>query len=132
MGFLDLDNKVWDVNGLEIPVIEDVPMKDLKWFKEKMIEAEELAEDGNTGTKTEIEFENTWFDKVCKVGLGKTLEEIEDTGISQPKFRMLMAEVYAFLSICGTIEEAKQSDLFAPKIQKKENKDSKTTQNSKS
>ena len=34
MVFLDLNKKVWIIKDLEIPVIEDVPMKDLKWFKE--------------------------------------------------------------------------------------------------
>lgn len=132
MVFLDTEKKIWKVLDLDIPVIEDVPMKDLKWFKEKMVEAEALAEEGKSGTKTEIEFENNWFNKVCEVGLGKTLEEIEDTGISQPKFRMLMAEVYTFLSSYGTIEEAKLSGLYGPEIPKKESKPSKTTQNSES
>jgi hypothetical protein len=31
-----------------------------------------------------------------------------------------MAEVYAFLAICGTIERAKQSALYAVETQKKE------------
>jgi hypothetical protein len=131
MPFLDTNKKVWIIKDLEIPVIEDVPMKDLKWFKTKMVEAEDLAEQGKSGTKTEIDFENNWFDKVCQVGLGKSLEDIEDTGISQPKFRMLMAEVYTFLSSYGTIEEAKLSGLYDPEIQKKDNKPTKTTQNSK-
>ena len=131
MVFLDVDKKVWIIKDLEIPVIEDVPMKDLKWFKEKVIEAEDLAEKGKTGTKLEIDLENEWFNKVCQVGLGKSLEEIEDTGISQPKFRMLMAEVYTFLATVGTIEEAKLSGLYAQEIQKKGNKPTKTTQNSK-
>ena len=120
MVFLDIKKKKWVIKDLEISVIEDVPMKDLKWFKEKMIEAEELANKGKAGTKEEIEFENNWFNKVCEIGLGKTLEEIEDSGISQPDFRALMAEVYTFLSICGTIEGAKQSGLYEVKTQKKE------------
>lgn len=132
MVFLDTEKKIWKILDLDIPVIEDVPMKDLKWFKEKMIEAESLAEEGKSGTKIEIDFENNWFNKVCEVGLGKTLEEIENTGISQPKFRMLMAEVYTFLSSYGTIEEAKLSGLYGPEIPKKESKPSKTTQNSES
>lgn len=129
MVFLDLNKKVWIIKDLEIPVIEDVPMKDLKWFKEKVIEAEDLAEKGKTGTKVELDLENEWFNKVCEVGLGKSLEEIEDTGISQPKFRMLMAEVYAFLATHGTIEEAKLSGLYDQEIQKKEQKRTKNTQN---
>jgi len=120
MPFLDIKKKKWVIKDLKLPVIEDVPMKDLKWFKEKMVEAEELAKKGKTGTKEEIEFENNWFNKVCEIGLGKTLEEIEDTGISQPDFRALMAEVYTFLSACGTIEGAKQSGLYEVETQKKE------------
>lgn len=120
MVFLDTNKKFWIVKNIQIPVIEDVPMKELKWFKDKMIEADELAKKGKAGTKEEIEFENNWFNKVCQIGLGKTLEEIEDTGISQPDFRKLMAEVYTFLSVCGTIEEAKQLGLFDQKIQKKD------------
>lgn len=120
MPFLDLKKKKWIIKNLELSVIEDVPMKELKWFKEKMIEADDLAKEGKTGTKEEVEFENSWFDKVCKIGLGSSLEEIENSGISQPDFRLLMAEVYTFLSVCGTIEGAKQSGLYEVKTQKKE------------
>jgi len=122
MPFLDLKKKKWIIKDLEFPVIEDVPMKDLKWFKEKMIEAEDLAKKGKTGTKEEVAFENEWFNKVCEIGIGKSLEEIEDTGISQPDFRSLMAEVYTFLSVCGTIEGAKQSGLYVQETPKKDKK----------
>ena len=36
MVFLDVDKKVWIIKDLEIPVIEDIPMKDMKWFREKV------------------------------------------------------------------------------------------------
>lgn len=120
MVFLDTKNKVWKIKDLEIPVIEDVPMKELNWFKNKMIEAEELGKKGKVGTKEEIAFENEWFDKVCVIGLGKSFKEIEDTGISLPAFRDLMAEVYSFLSVCGTIEGAMRSGLFDQGTSKKE------------
>lgn len=120
MTFLNLDKKAWVIKDIEIPVIENVPMKELRWFKEKMIEAEELQKKGKAGTKEELQFEDEWFNKVCEIGLGKTLEEIEDSGISTPDFRALMAEVYTFLSVCGTIEGAKQSGLYEVEIQKKE------------
>ena len=120
MPFLDLKKKKWIIKDLELPVIEDVPMKDLKWFKEKMIEADEMAKEGKQGTKEEVAFENEWFDNVCKIGLGSSLDEIENSGISTPDFRLLMAEVYTFLSICGTIEGAKQSGLYEVETPKKE------------
>lgn len=120
MPFLDLEKKSWIVGDLELPVIENVPMKELRWFKEKMVEAESMQEEGKTGTKEELEFEDNWFNKVCEIGLGKSLEEIENTGISTPDFRALMAEVYTFLSVCGTIEGAKRSGLYEVETQKKE------------
>ncbi len=120
MVFLDLKKKAWIIKDLKIPVIEDIPMKDLKWFKLKMVEAEEHAKAGKAGTKEELEFETDWFNKVCEIGLGKTLEELEDTNISQPDFRTLMAEVYTFLAIHGTIEGAKLSGLYEVETKKKE------------
>ena len=122
MPFLDLKKKKWVIKDLILPVVEDVPMKDLKWFKEKMIEADDLAKQGKVGTKEEVEFENEWFDKVCQIGLGYSLQEIEDSGISTPDFRALMAEVYTFLSVCGTIEGAKQSGLYVQETPKKDKK----------
>ena len=119
MVFLDLKKKAWVVKDIEIPVIEDIPMKELNWFKEELIKAEELAKKGKAGTKEEVEFEKQWFDKVCELGLGKTYQELEDTGISLPDFRALMAELYTFLSTCGTIEGAKQSGLYEVETQKK-------------
>ena len=56
------------------------------------------------------------------------MDTILDTGVTEPEFRELMAEVYTFLAIYGTIERAKQSALYDPEILKKEAKRSKTTQ----
>lgn len=120
MPFLDVDKKVWVIKDLKLPVIEDLPMTDLDWFTNKLIEAEAEANDGKTGTKEEIEFEESWFNKICELGLGKTKADIAATRISKPDFRALMAEVYAFLSICGTVEGAKQSGLYEVKIPNKE------------
>jgi hypothetical protein len=120
--FLDLKKKVWLVKNIEIPVIEDVPMKDLDWFTDKMIEAEELEKKGKTGTKAEVEFETKWYEKVCEIGLGKTLDQIKDTGISRPDFRDLMAEVYVFLSTYGTIEKLEQLGSLGQETQKKDKK----------
>ena len=36
MVFLNVDKKVWIIKDLEIPVIEDTPMKDMKWFRDKV------------------------------------------------------------------------------------------------
>jgi len=112
MVFLDLKKKVWIIKDLEVPVIEDIPMKELNVFKDDLIKAEELSKKGKTGTKEEVEFENNWYERTCQLGLGKSRQDIEDTNISLPDFRALMAEVYAFLSVCGTIEGAKQSGLY--------------------
>ena len=60
------------------------------------------------------------------------MEDILDTGISEPDFRELMAEVYTFLANLGTIEKAKLYALYDPEILKRENKPTETTQNSKS
>jgi len=112
MPFLDITNKVWVIKNLKIPVIEDLPMTDT------LVKAEEEANEGKAGTKVEVEFENNWYEKICELGLGKTKSEIAATKISKPDFRALMAEVYAFLSVCGTIEGAKQSGLYEVEIPK--------------
>ena len=59
------------------------------------------------------------------------MDEILDTGISEPDFRELMAEVYNFLATLGTIEKAKQFALYDPEILKREQQRIETTQNSK-
>ena len=79
-----------------------------------------------------LEVDEEWWDKTCQVGLGKSMDEILDTGISEPDFRELMTEVYNFLAILGTIEKAKLSVLYDPEILKKGVKLTQTTQNSKS
>lgn len=120
--FLDIENKVWKVGKLEIPVIEDVSMKDLKWFRDKTREVEDMREKGTLTTKVGLDIDEEWWKKTCKIGLGKTLDQILDTGISEPKFRMLMAEVFHFLQNFGTVEEAKRSGIYDQEIPIKENK----------
>lgn len=120
--FLDIENKVWKVGKLEIPVIEDVSMKDLKWFRDKTREVEDMREKGTLTTKVGLDIDEEWWKKTCKIGLGKTLDQILDTGISEPKFRMLMAEVFHFLQNFGTVEEAKRSGIYDQETQIKENK----------
>jgi len=132
MVFLDVDKKVWIIKDLEIPVIEDTPMKDMKWFRDKVKWAAEREEKGDITQSEALEVDEEWWDKTCQVGLGKSMDEILDTGISEPDFRELMTEVYNFLAILGTIEKAKLSVLYDPEILKKGVKLTQTTQNSKS
>jgi len=118
--FLDVNKKAWIVKDLEIPVIENVPMKDLMWFREKIKEASKLKENPHVDESDALKFDEDWWDMTCKIGLDKTSEEIIDTGLTPKEFRELMAEVYHFLMTYGTIEEAKLSVLYDPKIQKNE------------
>ncbi|MFB5646213.1 MAG: hypothetical protein ACE5R3_06430 [Nitrosopumilaceae archaeon] len=130
MVFLDTEKKVWKINKLEIPVKENIPATETEWFEKKMIEGEKLQKNpDNIGTETELKFEKEWYGKVCELGLGTTLEEIKKTGISKPQLRQLMAEVYNFLSVFGSLEEAKRSGLYDLKIQEKEKSHSKSGQN---
>jgi len=132
MPFLDVNKKVWIIKDIEIPVIEDTSMKDMKWFRDKVKWAAE-REEKNDITKTEaLSVDDEWWSKTCLVGLGKSMDDILDTGISEPDFRELMAEVYNFLAQLGTIERAKQFVLYDPEILKKDPKLTQTTQNSES
>lgn len=132
MVFLDLKKKAWIINDLEIPVIENVPMKEMKWFKDKLKWAAEREEKQDITQTEALAVDEEWWDKTCQVGLGKSMDEILESGISEPDFRELMQEVYNFLANLGTIERAKQFVLYDPEILKKDPKLLKTTQNSKS
>ena len=132
MPFLDTNKKVWIIKDLEIPVIEDTPMKEMKWFRDKVKWAAEREEKGDITQSEALEVDEEWWEKTCQVGLGKSMDEILETGISEPDFRELMAEVYNFLATLGTIEKAKLFVLYDPEILKKDPKLTKTTQNSKS
>ena len=130
MVFLDVNKKVWIIKDLEIPVIEDTPMKDMKWFRDKVKWAAEREEKQDITQTEALSVDEEWWERTCKVGLGKSMDEILDTGISEPDFRELMTEVYTFLSQLGTIEKAKQFVLYDPEILKRDPKLTKTTQNS--
>ena len=132
MPFLDTNKKVWIIKDLEIPVIEDTPMKEMKWFREKVKWAAEREEKGDITQTQALQVDEEWWEKTCQVGLGKSMEDILDTGISEPDFRELMSEVYNFLATLGTIEKAKLFVLYDQEILKKDPKLTKTTQNSKS
>ena len=132
MPFLNVDKKVWVIKDLEIPVIENTPMKEMKWFRDKVKWVAEREEKGDIKQSEALEVDEEWWERTCKVGLGKSMDDILDTGISEPDFRELMAEVYSFLATLGTIEKAKLSVLYDPEILKRDLKLLKTTQNSKS
>jgi hypothetical protein len=130
--FLDVNKKAWIIKDIEIPVIENISMKEMKWFRDKVKWAAE-REEKNDITKTEaLSVDEEWWQKTCEIGLGKSMDDILDTGISEPDFRELMAEVYNFLAQLGTIERAKQFVLYDPEILKNDPKLTQTTQNSKS
>ncbi len=120
--FLNLEKKAWVIKDLEIPVIEDVPMKDLLWFRNQSKEAEKLKNKEDATITEALEFDEIWWEKTCQIGLGKSMEEIIDTGISEKDFRSLMQEVYNFLIVFSTIEEVKQSGMYDQETQKKESK----------
>ena len=132
MVFLDIDKKAWIVKDIEIPVIEDIPMKQMKWFRDKVKWTAEREEKGDITQSEALSVDDEWWEKTCQVGLGKSMEDILDTAISEPDFRELMTEVYTFLATLGTIEKAKQFVLYDQEILKKDPKLTKTTQNSKS
>ena len=132
MVFLNIDKKAWIIKDLEIPVIEDTPMKEMKWFRDKVKWAAEREEKQDITQTEALAVDDEWWEKTCQVGLGKSTDDILDTGISEPDFRELMAEVYNFLATLGTIERANLFVLYDQKIQKKDPKLTKTTQNSKS
>tara|TARA_R110000851_G_scaffold290549_1_gene444884 strand:- start:63 stop:461 length:399 start_codon:yes stop_codon:yes gene_type:complete len=127
--FLDVNKKAWIIKDIEIPVIEDTSMKDMKWFRDKVKWAAEREEKGDITQTEALAVDEEWWEKTCQVGLGKSMEDILDTGISEPDFRELMAEVYNFLATLGTIEKAKLFAIYDPKILKRDQKLSKTTQN---
>ena len=129
MPFFNVDKKVWIIKDLEIPVIENTPMKEMKWFRDKVKWAAEREEKGDITQTEALSVDEEWWEKTCQVGLGKSMDDILESGISEPEFRDLMAEVYNFLATLGTIEKAKLYVLYDPEIQKKDSKPTKTTQN---
>ncbi len=126
--FLDTEKKAWVIGGKEYPVLEEIPMLELQWFRDQQKKAFKGVEDGTVTQLEALEADDEWWERICQLAFKCTSDEIIKTGISTPAFRDLMAEVYTFLSIFGTIEEAKQSPLYIQETQKKSSKQSKTTQ----
>ena len=129
MVFLDVNKKVWIIKDIEIPVIENIPMKDMKWFRDKVKWVAEREEKQDITQSQALSVDEEWWSKTCEVGLDKSMDDILDTGVSEPEFRELMAEVYTFLATLGTIEKAKQFVLYDQEILKKDPKLTQTTQN---
>jgi|TARA_R110000744_G_scaffold51912_2_gene111561 hypothetical protein len=127
--FLDVNKKVWIIKDIEIPVIENIPMKDMKWFRDKVKWVAEREEKQDITQSQALSVDEEWWSKTCEIGLGKSMDDILDTGVSEPEFRELMAEVYTFLATLGTIEKAKQFVLYDQEILKKDPKLTQTTQN---
>ena len=130
MVFLNVDKKIWIINDLQIPVIENTPMKEMKWFRDKVKWAAEREEKQDITQTEALAVDEEWWEKTCQIGLGKSMDDILDSGISEPDFRELMAEVYNYLATLGTIEKAKQFALYDPEILKREKELTKTTQSS--
>ena len=104
-------------------------MKDMKWFRDKVKWVAEREEKQDITQSQALSVDEEWWSKTCEVGLDKSMDDILDTGVSEPEFRELMAEVYTFLATLGTIEKAKQFVLYDQEILKKDPKLTQTTQN---
>lgn len=122
MVYLNIEKKVWAIKNKEYKVIESISMKDLKWFKSAYKDIVKKNEDGVLTQSDALQFDEEWWEKLCKVGLSSTVEDVQDSNCTEKQFREFMAELYHFLSIITTIEEAKLSVLYDPTIQKKEEK----------
>lgn len=120
MVYLDLEKKVWKIRSKEYPVKEDLSMKQLKWFKDKYKSIIKSNEEGKLTQSEALEFDELWWTKLCEVGLDTTMEDVMDSDCTEKEFRELMAEVYNFLLNISTIDEARLSDLYAPKTKIKE------------
>lgn len=129
MVFLDVNKKMWVIRELEIPVIENVSMKEMSWFRNKLKDVTKIEQEGNITQTEAFAIDDEWWGKTAEVGLGISVDDVLESGCTEPEFRELMAEVYAFLALSGTVDRAKQSALYAVEIQKKEQSPKKTTLN---
>lgn len=116
MQFLNTDKSKWIVKGIEIPVIENVPIPELMWFRQRLKEIDKIKESGSVPDG--IRFDEEWWDKVCKLGLGMETRDVQAIkGLNFNEFRELMAEVYSFLTVFCSVEGAKLSGYYDQKIQ---------------
>jgi len=120
--YLDVDKKVWKIRSKEYPVIENIPMKNLKWFRQEYINIIKKNEDGKLTQVQAMEFDETWWKKLCEIGLKSTMDDVLNSECTEREFRDFMAELYIFLSSLSTIDVAKQSGLYDQEIKTKESK----------
>jgi len=120
--YLDVDKKVWKIRSKEYPVIENIPMKNLKWFRQEYLNIIKKNEDGKLTQVQAMEFDETWWKKLCEVGLKSTMDDVLNSECTEREFRDFMAELYNFLSNLSTIDVAKQSGLYDQEIKTKESK----------
>jgi len=120
MVYLNIEKKVWAIKTKEYKVIENISMKDLKWFRTEYKDIIKRTESGELTQTEALEFDEKWWDKLCEIGLATTVDDILDCNCTEKEFRDFMAELYYFLSQVSTIEEAKLSVLYAPKTIKKD------------
>lgn len=120
--YLDVDKKVWKIRSKEYPVIENIPMKNLKWFRQEYINIIKKNEDGKLTQVQAMEFDETWWKKLCEIGLKSTMDDVLNSECTEREFRDFMAELYNFLSNLSTIDVAKQSGLYDQEIKTKESK----------
>jgi len=120
--YLDVDKKVWKIRSKEYPVIENIPMKNLKWFRQEYMNIIKKNEDGKLTQVQAMEFDETWWKKLCEVGLKSTMDDVLNSECTEREFRDFMAELYNFLSNLSTIDVAKQSGLYDQEIKTKESK----------
>lgn len=120
--YLDVDKKVWKIRSKEYPVIENIPMKNLKWFRQEYMNIIKKNEDGKLTQVQAMEFDETWWKKLCEIGLKSTMDDVLNSECTEREFRDFMAELYNFLSNLSTIDVAKQSGLYDQEIKTKESK----------
>jgi len=120
MTFLDTKKGKWIIGSLELPVRENIPMEETKWFRDNLKSKTKDLKDGKLTDMDVAQFENEWDDNVAKIILGTTTEELELSGISDAQYREVLAEAFTFLKAFGTIAKAKQSGIYDPQTEDKE------------
>ncbi len=120
--YLDTEKKIWKIRSKEYKVIEDIPMKNLKWFKDEYKNIIKKNEEGKLTQVEAMEFDETWWKKLCEVGLKTTMDDVLESNCTEREFRDFMAELYNFLSTLSTIDVAKQSGLYDQETKIKESK----------
>jgi hypothetical protein len=120
--YLDTVKKVWKIRTKEYKVLEDIPMKDLKWFKTEYKNVIKKNEDGKLTQVDALEFDEMWWKKLCEIGLHSTMDDVLESNCTEREFRDFMSELYNFLSNLSTIDAAKQSGLYDQGTETKDKK----------